>query len=159
MADELRLSPGWNMPFQSTVITQLKEQPPNKIVQIVRGIIQPPSPQRRRTRSESGTKEPTTNTEQTETSYENSNKKQPKNSTGERQVNKGKAYQNSTTKGEKTKTEATETNNQQKQNYKENTTRTSRNRRNQLKEKTPKQNSEKKPKKTTKKTKTQRIRK
>ena len=74
MADELRLSPGWNMPFQSTIISPPKEQPPNKIVQIVREMIKPPSPPRRRTRSQSGTKEPLTNIEQTETNNENSKK-------------------------------------------------------------------------------------
>ena len=42
-----------------------------------------------------------------------------------KQVNKGKAKQNSSTKGEKTKIETTETTNQQKQNNKENTIRTS----------------------------------
>ena len=64
MTDELRLSPEWNMPFQSTIISPPKEQPPNKIVQIVREKIKSPSPPRRRTRSQSETKEPLTNTEQ-----------------------------------------------------------------------------------------------
>ena len=125
MVNELRLSPKWNMPFQSTVISPPKEQWPNKIVQTVREMIKPPTPPRRRTRSQSGTKEPLTNIEQTEINNENSNKKQSKTSPVKKQVNKGKVNQNSSTKGEKTKIETTETTNQQKQNNKENTTRTS----------------------------------
>ena len=127
MTNELRLSLEWNMPFQSTVTSSPQEQQLNKIVQIVREKIKPPSPQRRRTRSQSGAKEPLTNIEQ-------------KNNTGEIQVNKGKTNQN-TNKGEKTN----ETNNQQKQINKENT-RTARNNRSQHKEKTPKQNPEAKTK-------------
>ena len=128
MTDELRLSPEYNMPFQSTLASPPQEQQLNKIIQIVRDKIKPPSPQRRRTRSQ----EPLTNIEQ-------------KNNTGKKQVNKGKTNQNSTAKGEK----VTKATNQQKQINKENT-RTPRNNRSQNKEKTPKQNLEAKTKENNK---------
>ena len=97
--EEIRLSPGWNMPFQSSIISPPKEQQLNKIVQLVRDRINPPSPPRRRTRSQ----ELLTSIEQ-------------KNNTSETQSNKVKTNQN-TNKGEKT----SETNNQHKQKHKENT--------------------------------------
>merc|ERR1712240_629596 len=109
LEEELRLTPGWNTPFQSTILSPPKEQQPNKIVQIVRDMTKPPTPPRRRTRSHSGTKEPLTNTEQTEINHDNLNKKQAKTSPLKKQVNKGKAKQNSSTKGEKSKLETTET--------------------------------------------------
>ena len=130
MADELTLSPGWSMPFQSSIISPPKEQQLNKIVQLVRNRINPTSPTRRRTRSQDP-KELPTNTEQ-------------KNNTAETQPNQGKTNQN-TKKGEKTK----ETTNQQKQNHKENA-RTVRTNRSINKDKTPKQNPENKTKENNK---------
>ena len=63
MAEELTLSPGWNRPFQSTIISPPKEQQLNKIVQLINNRIKPTSPTRRRTRSQDP-KEIPTNTEQ-----------------------------------------------------------------------------------------------
>merc|ERR1712243_56267 len=101
MAEELTLSPGWNRPFQSTIISPPKEQQLNKIIQLVNNRIKPTSPTRRRTKSQDP-KEIPTNTEK-------------KNSNPETQPNQGKANPN-TKKGEKIKEAA----NQQKQNHKEN---------------------------------------
>ena len=130
MAEELTLSPGWIMPFQSTIISPPKEQQLNKIVQLVNNRIKPTSPTRRRTRSQDP-KELPTNTEQ-------------KNNTAETQPNQGKTNQN-TKKGEKIKEAA----NQQKQNHKENT-RAARINRSLNKDKTPKQNPDNKTKENSK---------
>ena len=118
MAEDLTLSPGWNRPFQSTIISPPKEQQLDKILQIVNNKIKPTSPARRRTRSQDP-KETPINAEQ-------------KISNQETQPNHGKANPK---KGA----------NQHKQNHKENA-RASRINRSLNKGKTPKQNPDSKTK-------------